>query len=166
MSLPSFNPEKTAKRRLWLLGWYMYKNFTKNLEEKKTTKATFKPINCKSSSYLSADCSLPNKLVVWSILGVLIAGLAPKIPEGRRIICECFLSSSAGLWCPVRGLMWVAAAAPTDWALFGVLLALWCPRSILSDLACLLGAGFWPSLFSFPYNTSNTNIQNHFKNKY
>jgi len=64
MSLPSFNPEKTAKSRLWLLGWYMYKNFTKNLEEKKTTKATFKPINCKSSSYLSADCSLPNKLVV------------------------------------------------------------------------------------------------------
>lgn len=99
--------------------------------------------------YLRADCSLPNKLVVWSILGNFSAGLVPKIPEGLRRICECFLSSSAGLWCDVNGLMRDAAAAPTDWDLNGVL-STWWPRSILMEREFLLDATFWLALFSFP----------------
>ena len=93
---------------------------------------------------------------MWSILGVLIEGLDLKIPDCLRIICECFLSSCAGLWCPSTDddLMRDAAAAPTDWVLLGMLSVTWCPRSIRSDLECLLAAGFWPELLSFPYRST------------
>ena len=97
---------------------------------------------------------------MWSIRGVLIDGLDLKIPDCLRIICECFLSSCAGLWCPSADddLMRDAAAAPTDWVLLGMLSVTWCPRSIRSDLECLLAAGFWPELLSFPYRSTK-----HFK---
>ena len=98
--------------------------------------------------YLRADWSLPNRLVVWSILGYFNAGLAPKIPECLRRICECFLSSSAGLWCVDRDLMRDAAAAPTDWDLNGVL-SIWCPRSILMEREFLFDTALWLAL-SFP----------------
>ena len=115
--------------------------------------------NLNLSIYLRADWSLPNKPVVWSTLGVLNAGLPPNIPEGLRTNWECFLSRSAGLWCPAPGLMREAPAAPTDWDLGGVTSVLWCePRSILSDLECLLDADLWPGLFSFPLKKKQSGI--------